>query len=82
MDTEKIRAQERVLGVKDWLKVLIIFMIPIVNFIMWIKWLVSEDTNLNLKNYLMASLILIGIFMLIWFIIFLGIFMMAIAIQV
>ena len=49
-DINKIREQEKVLGVKDWLKVLIIFMIPIVNIVMWIVWLVSEKTNLNLKN--------------------------------
>ncbi|AVQ30595.1 MULTISPECIES: hypothetical protein [Fusobacterium] len=73
-DINKIREQEKVLGIKDWLKVLIIFMIPIVNIVMWIVWLVSEKTNLNLKNYLIASLILIGIFLLLWIILFFGIF--------
>lgn len=73
-DIKKIREQEKVLGIKDWLKVLIIFMIPIVNIVMWIVWLVSEKTNLNLKNYLIASLILIGIFLLLWIILFFGIF--------
>ncbi len=72
-DIRKIREQEKVLGIKDWLKVLIIFMIPIVNIVMWIVWLVSEKTNLNLKNYLIASLILIGIFFLLWIILFFGI---------
>lgn len=72
-DIKKIREQEKVLGIKDWLKVLIIFMIPIVNIVMWIVWLVSEKTNLNLKNYLIASLILIGIFLLLWIILFFGI---------
>ena len=69
-DIRKIREQEKVLGIKDWLKVLII---PIVNIVMWIVWLVSEKTNLNLKNYLIASLILIGIFFLLWIILFFGI---------
>ncbi|WP_279119502.1 hypothetical protein [Fusobacterium varium] len=73
-DINKIREQEKVLGIKDWLKVLIIFMIPIVNIVMWIVWLVSEKTNLNLKNYLIASLTLIGIFLLLWIILFFGIF--------
>lgn len=73
-DINKIREQEKVLGIKDWLKVLIIFMIPIVNIVMWIVWLVSKKTNLNLKNYLIASLILIGIFLLLWIILFFGIF--------
>lgn len=72
--TAKIREQEKVLSVKDWLKVLIIFIIPIVNIVMWIIWLVSEKTNLNLKNYLIANLVFIGIFMLLWFIFFFGIF--------
>ena len=72
-DIKKIREQEKVLGIKDWLKVLIIFMIPIVNIVMWIVWLVSEKTNLNLKNYLIASLILIVIFLLLWIILFFGI---------
>ena len=72
-DIKKIREQEKVLGIKDWLKVLIIFMIPIVNIVMWSVWLVSEKTNLNLKNYLIASLILIGIFLLLWIILFFGI---------
>lgn len=71
---EKIREKEKVLSVKDWLKIYIIMIIPIVNIVMWIIWLVSDKTNKNLKNYLIANLVFIGIFMLLWFIFFFGIF--------
>ena len=77
MNTEdhiEVREQEKVLRIKDWLKILIIFIIPIVNIVMWIVWLVSEKTNLNLKNYLIASLVFIGIFFLLWIVLFFGIF--------
>lgn len=67
MNTEKIREQEKILGIKDWLKIIIISMIPIVNIVMWIVWLVSEKTNLNLKNCLIANLILLGISIFLFF---------------
>ena len=54
--------RERVLTVKDWLKIFLIGVVPILGFIMLIKWLVSDKTNLNLKNYLKALLILMAIF--------------------
>ena len=53
--------KERVLTVKDWVKILLIGIVPILGFIMLIKWLVSEKTNLNLKNYLVTYLIFIMI---------------------
>jgi hypothetical protein len=43
-------------------------MIPIVNVIMWIKWLISDKTNQNLKNFLISSLIMLVIGGLFWFI--------------
>lgn len=61
-----VKDNEKVLTVKNWLVVQIIMMIPIVNIIMWIKWLVSDKTNQNLKNFLIASLIMIAIGMIIW----------------
>ena len=54
--------RERVLTVKDWLKIFLIGAVPILGFIMYIKWLVSDKTNLNLKNYLEAFLIIMAIF--------------------
>ena len=62
-----IKDNEKVLTVKDWIIIQIIMMIPIVNIIMWIKWLVSDKTNQNLKNFLIASLVMIVIGMIIWF---------------
>lgn len=62
-----IKDNEKVLTVKDWIIIQIIMMIPIVNIIMWIKWLISDKTNQNLKNFLIASLVMIVIGMIIWF---------------
>ena len=53
--------RERVLTVKDWLKIFLIGAVPILGFVMYIKWLVSDKTNLNLKNYLVTYLIFIMI---------------------
>lgn len=67
----EVKENEKVLTVKDWLKIQLIMMIPIVNLIMWIKWLVSDKTNINLKNFLIASLIMMvigGIVGVIWFV--------------
>lgn len=61
----EIKENEKILTIKDWLKIQLIMMIPIVNLIMWVKWLVSDKTNVNLKNFLIASLIMIIIGMLI-----------------
>ena len=57
----EVKENEKILTVKDWLKIQLIMMIPIVNLIMGIKWLVSDKTNVNLKNFLIASLIMMVI---------------------
>ena len=62
-----IKDNEKVLTVKNWIIIQIIMMIPIVNIIMWIKWLVSDKTNQNLKNFLIASLVMLVIGAIIWF---------------
>ena len=62
--------RERVLTVKDWLKISLIGAVPILGFIMYIKWLVSDKTNLNLKNYLKAILILLAILIAIYIVFF------------
>ena len=73
----EVKENEKILIVKDWLKIQLIMMIPIVNLIMWIKWLVSDKTNVNLKNFLIASLIMMvigGIVVgVIWFVALAGI---------
>ncbi len=63
-----IKENEKVLSIKDWVIIQIIMMIPIVNIIMWIKWLISDKTNKNLKNFLIASLLMLIIGSIIWFI--------------
>lgn len=65
-----IRENEKVLTVMDWIKIMILMAIPLLNIIMWIKWLVSEKTNKNLKNFLIATLVLIFIFSILYFILF------------
>lgn len=64
-----VKDNEKVLTVKNWIIIQIIMMIPIVNIIMWIKWLVSEKTNQNLKNFLIASLVMIFLGIIIWFLV-------------
>ena len=72
MEEEKrvVKEQERVMSVKDWIKVAIIMMIPLVNIIMWIKWLVSDKTNLNLKNFLISGLVMMVIGFILWMLLF------------
>lgn len=73
----EVKENEKILTVKNWLKIQLIMMIPIVNLIMWIKWLISDKTNVNLKNFLIASLIMMvigGIVVgVIWFVALAGI---------
>ena len=73
----EVKENEKILIVTDWLNIQLIMMIPIVNLIMGIKWLVSDKTNVNLKNFLIASLIMMvigGIVVgVIWFVALAGI---------
>lgn len=69
-ETRVVKEQERVMSVKDWIKVTIIMMIPLVNIIMWIKWLVSDKTNLNLKNFLISGLVMMVIGFILWMLLF------------
>ncbi|MGL6065425.1 MAG: hypothetical protein ACRC0S_10135 [Fusobacteriaceae bacterium] len=55
----EIRAKEKALTVKEWMKIQLILFVPGLNVIMFVKWLVSEKTNVNLKNYLIACLVII-----------------------
>lgn len=68
---------KKVMTVKDWLIFHLLMMIPIVNIIMWIKWLISDKTNLNLKNFLISSLVIL----LIWIVILIFIAFIAVAIE-
>lgn len=70
MDTNdyEVKENEKVLKIKDWVKINLLMMIPIINIIMCIIWLVSDKTNKNLKNFLMASLIILAIFFVVYLI--------------
>ncbi|BBA53333.1 hypothetical protein FV113G1_P20560 (plasmid) [Fusobacterium varium] len=61
--------------IKDLLRILVVTIIPTINIIMWFKWLISKNTNLNLKNYLISILIITMLWFFLWFGI-LGILMM------
>lgn len=64
----------KVMSVKDWIIVFLIMMIPIVNIVMWIKWLVSDKTNQNLKNFLISGLVMMAIGFVVWFLLFFFVF--------
>ncbi|MEG9320846.1 hypothetical protein [Fusobacterium varium] len=61
--------------IKDLLRILVIPIIPTINIIMCFKLLISKNTNLNLKNYLISILIITMLWFILWFGI-LGILMM------
>lgn len=45
----------------DWMKILLLLMIPGVNFVLLIIWVFSEDVNISKRNYLRAILVFMGI---------------------
>ena len=49
---------EKVLSMGDYLLMLILMSIPVVNFIVCIVWICSKNSNLNRKNFAKAWLIL------------------------
>lgn len=55
--TKKIR----MLKVSDYLLMLFISTIPIVNVIFFLTWIISPNVNINKKNYAIAALILTAI---------------------
>lgn len=56
---------EDVMTTGQWIGVIIVLAIPIINIIMYLFWAFSSTTNENLRNFCRASLILsvIGIFL-------------------
>lgn len=68
MNNYEVKENEKILKIKDWVKINLLMMIPIINIIMCIIWLVSDKTNKNLKNFLMASLIILAIFFVVYLI--------------
>lgn len=47
-----------VMSVGSYILMFILSSIPVVNFICWIVWLVSPDTNKNKKNFIIAQIIM------------------------
>lgn len=66
MEERFVAENEKVMTVKDWLICQILMIIPIVNIIMVIKWLVCKNTNVNLKNLIISSIIMIFLGILIY----------------
>ena len=46
-----------VMSVGSYIGMFFINMIPVVNIICWIVWLVSSNTNKNKKNYIIANIV-------------------------
>ncbi|MGL6065424.1 MAG: hypothetical protein ACRC0S_10130 [Fusobacteriaceae bacterium] len=52
---------EKILTVKDWLKILLQMSIPVLNIIILVKTIKSKKANITLKNYLQACLVTLPI---------------------
>jgi hypothetical protein len=63
--------QAPVMSLMDWVVVLILTALPIVNIIMLIIWTVGENVNPNKKNYARAALIMTAI-SIVFFVAFMG----------
>lgn len=61
--TSNYGRNDNVMGVGEWVGVIFILGIPIVNIIMYFIWAFSSNTNENLSNFCKATLLvaLIGI---------------------
>lgn len=49
---------EEVMSVGQWIGVLIVLAIPIINIIMYLIWAFSDNSNKNLSNFCKASLLM------------------------
>lgn len=54
----------------DWIKTLLLQIIPIVNIILLFVWAFGSRTNLNKKNFSRAYLLLMAIVLVLYFVIF------------
>ena len=64
------REDTSVMGVKDWLKCLLLLLIPCANIILPFVWAFGSSGNLNKKNFFRAALIMYAIIIGIYFLIF------------
>lgn len=68
--TEKIR----MLKISDYLVMFLLSVIPVVNIITFIVWCSSSKTNVNKKNYALASLIFSAVAIVLCIVIFTGMY--------
>lgn len=57
------------MSVGDWILTNLVLAIPIVNIIMYFVWAFSSGTNINKRNFCRASLIIGGVFLVIYLIV-------------
>lgn len=50
------------MSVGDWVITMILLAIPVVGIVMLIYWIVSSTGNINRRNYCLASLVIVAIF--------------------
>lgn len=58
--------QVKIVSVWDWIGVIILMAIPLINLIMLFVWAFSEETNPSKKNYARATLIIFAIIILLF----------------
>ena len=73
----RIRPQEQVMSVKDWLITGLLLLIPIANIVLIIVWASSNTGNRNRRNWARASLILMAISIVLYLLILLCAFYLA-----
>ena len=56
--TANFRQTENVMTVWEWVGVIVVLGIPIVNIIMYFVWAFSSSTNQNLSNFCKATLMI------------------------
>ncbi len=67
--------QNKPLTVGDWIITLLVLYIPLVNLVMLFYWALSSTSNTNRKNYCIATLIFVAIFVGIFILLmFMGVF--------
>ncbi len=76
-DQSRFHQQEDVAPVMsfaDWFVIMLIMVVPILNFVMLITWSMDKTANPNRRNWALAALFFIGIQVVLWMFVF-GIFM-------
>ena len=58
------------LSVGDWMIILLIISIPVVNIIMLFVWALSSDTNVTKSNFAKAALMWFVVIIILWLLLF------------